>query len=69
MGLINKSDFQSIYNNLKRFADRLKERENFSGDLYSLNYTGQGIKNTIYSLPVFPSGGGGNRKKTYFSLF
>lgn len=52
MGLINKSDFQSIYNNLKRFADRLKERENFSGDLYSLNYTGQGIKNTIYSLPV-----------------
>lgn len=58
MGLINKSDFQSIYNNLKRFADRLKERDNFSGDLYSLNYKGQGIKNTIYSLPVFPSGVG-----------
>ena len=33
MRLINKSDFQSIYNNLKRFADGLKERDNFSGDL------------------------------------
>lgn len=68
MGLINKSDFQSIYNNLKRFADGLKERDNFPGTFYSLNYTGQAIKNTIYSLPVFPSGEG-NRKKTHFSLF